>query len=359
MKKSSKPKVYFPRWESYNVAVEHIIRNGLDCDYLYAKPITRRTLELGTKNSPDFVCTPFKYILGGYIEAIEEGANTLIQVGGLCRLGYYGELHEQILRDLGYKDINFVNMANASFKNPLSFYDEFKKINPDLSLKKVTEACLVAVKMVEIIDKVEDYIRQNVGFEVVEGSFDKLHQEFLDDLRDVEDKKELNVLYKLYKKKFKKIEVNKPKIPLKVGFVGEYYTIMDGYSNHYMEKELAKKGIVIYRWMNLSNSILNPQTKEVKQSIKNYAKYDMGATAMYTIKKALDYAKDGVDGIIHVKSFGCTPEIDTMPVLQRISEDYKIPVIYFSFDSQTSDVGINTRVEAFYDMIMMRKEQKK
>ena len=354
----NKTRVNFPRFGSYDVAVEHIIRAGLDCEYVNTPPITKKTLEIGSKYSPDFVCTPFKYNLGGYIESIEAGANTLIQIGGVCRLGYYGELQKQILKDLGY-DVKFINMANANFRKPITFYEEFKKVNPNLNLKKITSACMLAVNMVEVIDKVEDFIRQNVGFEKEEGSFDKLHHEFLDDLRDVNDKKELNLLYKLYMKKFKKIEIDKPKNPLKVGFVGEYYTIMDQYSNHYMEKELAKKGIVIYRWMNLTNSILNPHVKEVKQSIKNYAKYDMGATAMFTIKKAIDYAKDGCDGIIHVKSFGCTPEIDTMPVLQRISEDFKIPIIYFSFDSQTSDVGINTRVEAFYDMIMMRKEGKK
>ena len=351
-------KVNFPRFGSYNVAIEHIIKQGLDCEYIDSPPITKKTLELGTKYSPDFVCTPFKYNLGGYIESIEAGANTLIQIGGVCRLGYYGELHEQILKDLGYQ-VKFVNMANADFSNPLSFYEEFKKINPNLKLKKITQACLLAIKMVEVIDKVEDYIRQNVGFEIVDGTFDHLHQEFLEDLSDINDKKELKLLYKLYMKKLKRVEVNKPKNPLKVGFVGEYYTIMDQYSNHYLEKELAKKGIVIYRWMNITNSIIKPQVEEVKKSIKNYAKYDMGATSMFTIKKAIDYAKDGCDGIIHVKSFGCTPEIDAMPVLQRISEDYKIPIIYFSFDSQTSDIGINTRIEAFYDMIMMRKEQKK
>lgn len=354
----SKVKVNFPRFGSYNVAIEHVIKKGLDCDYIYAPPITKKTIELGAKYSPDFVCTPFKYNLGGYIEAIEAGANTLIQVGGVCRLGYYGELHEQILKDLGY-DITFVNMANASFAKPLTFLEEFKKINPNLNLKKAAQAALLAVKMVEIIDKVEDYIRENVGFEVIDGSFDKLHQEFLEDLREINDKKELALIYKLYMRKFKNIATRKCKNPLKVGIVGEYYTIMDEYSNHYMEKELAKKGIIIERWMNLSNSLFHNQAQETKQSIKNYAKFDMGATAMYTIKKAIDYAKDGCDGIIHVKSFGCTPEIDTMPVLQKISEDYKIPIIYFSFDTQTSDVGINTRIEAFYDMIMMRKEQKK
>ncbi len=350
----NKVRVSFPRFGSYNIPIEYIIRKGLDCDYVMAPPITKKTIELGAKYSPDFVCTPFKYHLGSYIEAIDDGATTLVQVGGACRLGYYGEMHEQILKDLGYK-VNFVNMANANFNKPLTFYDEFKKINPNMNVKKVAKATLLAIKMVEIIDKIEDYIRENVGFEVVEGSFDKLHQDFLEDLREVEDKKELNIIYKLYMRKFKNLKINKPKNPLKVGIIGEYYTIMDEYSNHYMEKELAKRGIVIERWMNISNTLFHNYEKEIKQSIKKYAKFDMGATAMYTIKKAIDYAKDGCDGIIHVKSFGCTPEIDTMPVLQRISEDYKIPIIYFSFDTQTSDVGINTRVEAFYDMIMMRK----
>ena len=353
-----KIKVSFPRFGNYNVAVEVLVKVGLECDYLVTPPSTKKTLELGTKYSPDFVCSPFKHQLGCYIEAIEAGADVLIQVGGPCRLGYYGELHEQILKDLGYK-VEFVNMAGADYSKPLTFYNEFKKINPNLNLKKVTEGLLLAVKVVKVIDEVEDYIRQNVGFEIEEGSFDKIQKEFLNELRTVANKKELKNTYKKYMHRLKEIELNKPEHPLKVGFIGEYYTVMDPDSNHYMEKELAKKGIVIKRWMSLTNSFFNSPVKEIKKSIKDYAKYDMGATAMYTIMTALDYAKNHYDGIIHVKSAGCTPEIDAMPVLQKISEDYKIPIIYFSFDSQTSDVGINTRIEAFYDMMMMRKEHKK
>ena len=44
-----------------------------------------------------------------------------------------------------------------------------------------------------------------------------------------------------------------------------------------------------------------------------------------------------------------------MPVLQRISSDYHTPILYLSYDSQTSDTGLDTRLEAFYDMIAMRK----
>ena len=32
-----------------------------------------------------------------------------------------------------------------------------------------------------------------------------------------------------------------------------------------------------------------------------------------------------------------------------------MPIIYFSFDSQTSETGIKTRLEAFYDMLKIKK----
>ena len=48
------------------------------------------------------------------------------------------------------------------------------------------------------------------------------------------------------------------------------------------------------------------------------------------------------------------PEINAMPALHRISQDYGIPLIFFSFDTLTSETGIKTRLEAFYDMLLMK-----
>ena len=47
-----------------------------------------------------------------------------------------------------------------------------------------------------------------------------------------------------------------------------------------------------------------------------------------------------------------------MSILEKISNDYEIPIIYFSFDSQNSDVAIETRIEAFYDMLLEKKKKK-
>lgn len=78
-----------------------------------------------------------------------------------------------------------------------------------------------------------------------------------------------------------------------------------------------------------------------------------------TIAATLKYAQEGFDGVIHMKSSGCTPEIDCMPVLQYISRDMHMPVLYLSYDSQTSDTGLDTRLEAFYDMLAMKKEKQR
>ena len=110
----NKKKVGFPRMDHYNVALQYLVETGLDCQYVMAPPMTRKTLELGSKYSPDFVCAPFKYTLGSMLEMLQQGVDTIVETGGVCRLGYYGELHEQILRDLGY-NVRFVNMARASY----------------------------------------------------------------------------------------------------------------------------------------------------------------------------------------------------------------------------------------------------
>ena len=350
-----KRKISFPHFANYCIPVEHLITHGLEMEYITPPPMTKRTMELGAKYSPDYACAPFKINLGCYIEALESGADTLIQVGGTCRLGYYGELQEQILRDLGYS-FDFFNLAAANYSKPQTFYSEFKKINPDLSLKKVTTGLLTMLKMVQYMDEIDDYIRQNVGFEVENGSFDRVYSDFLSALRLVETQKELKYLSENYMKKFKSVPVKKPKKPLRVGIVGEYYSVIDPFSSHFIERELAKMGIVVERWMSVSNSLIHWPEKEIGEKIKGYAKYNMGATAMSTIERALKFAKKGYDGIIHIKSFGCMPETDAMSILQNISADYKIPILYFSFDTQTADTGIHTRLEAFYDMITMRKE---
>lgn len=345
----------FPQWGSYSCAFRYLFENGFNVKYLTPPPITKNTIELGSKNSPDYVCTPFKYCLGCHIEALNNGANCLMQIYGSCRLNYYGELEEKILKDMGY-NFNFFNMAEINFKSPKSIKTHLKIVNPDVSILKVASALPTTIGIIKTIDKMEDYIRKNVGFEVNKNEMENIFNEFKQKLDHTYSHNEYKKLKKEYMKKLYSVQINKPKRPIRVGFVGDYYTVQEPFSNYFIERELENMGIEVHREMNLTNTIINSKYKKVRKISKKYAKFNIGATANYTVAEALKYAKNGLDGIIHVKCFGCTPEINAQTILQNISKDYKVPILYFSFDSQTSETGVKTRLEAFYDMLKAKKK---
>jgi benzoyl-CoA reductase/2-hydroxyglutaryl-CoA dehydratase subunit BcrC/BadD/HgdB len=49
------------------------------------------------------------------------------------------------------------------------------------------------------------------------------------------------------------------------------------------------------------------------------------------------------------------PENMALEVVQKISDDYHVPVMSLSFDEHTSKTGLVTRLEAFVDMVARRR----
>lgn len=351
----SQKKVAFPLFNHYNLCIKYFVEKGLEAEYVMQPPMTNRTMEIGARYSPDSVCTPFKTTLGSLIEALESGADTLIMTLGLCRLGYYGELQERVLRELGY-EFDFINLSEYATGKPKDYLKAIRRVAPKVSVAKITRAARETLKMTTFLDEAERLYYRDCGFEVEKGSFKKAWNQFLTAMEEAEDFRSAEAAYREVKRAFSAIPVDKPAMPLRVGVVGEYYTAMDPFSNLRLEQKLADMGVEVHRWMNVTNRNLRYHGGNLKVEIKDYCRYEMGPTSTANIWAAKYYAAHGFDGIIHAKSAGCTPEIDIMPVLQNISSDYKIPVLYLSYDSQTSDTGLDTRLEAFYDMIYMRKK---
>lgn len=360
-KNAVKKKVSFSQFGYYNVLFEYFITHGLEQEYVTPPAITKRTMELGNRNSPDFVCSPFKFTLGCFLEAIEAGADTIVQVGGAvaCRLKYYGALQERIIKDLGY-DITFVNLAKADKEHPRSFLTLFRQINPDCSLVRILRTGVTVLAMLEALDRTQARLNKHVGFELTDGDFDRAFGRFLNDLKHARNNVfSILKIYRRTKKEMEAIPAEMPEDPVRIAMIGEYYTVMDDYSSHNVEKKMAKYGMYVERWMNVSNTLVHYSIPKRRKAIRDYVKYDMGVTTTANIGFALDCARRGFDGVIHLKSFGCTPEIDAMPVLRNISSDYGVPILFFSFDCQNADTGIETRLEAFCDMIKMKKQSER
>jgi len=349
--------ISFPHLGEYHYVFKYLFSHLTKAKVISAPPISKKTIELGSKYAPEFVCVPFKYNLGNYIEALDRGANILIQAGGGCRYGYYAEVQEQILKDLGYH-FSFYNLTlkNGSIKR---IYKVFKNINPKLSFFKFVHFFLMSFFMIILLDKTDHFIRENIAFEVKTNSFIDLKEEMTKSFVKCNHLITLFFYYFKYKNKFNKIPIKKDRDCLKIGIIGELFTAMEPFSSYNLEKILAKNHIQIKRFTNVSYLLFFKRfkIKKMLRSVRDYCKYKIGADGLDNIYRVKWLYENNYDGIIHTKPFGCTPEIGAIPIIQRMCLDLNMPITYFSFDNQTETEGVYTRLEAFIDMLKMRKEK--
>lgn len=342
---------------NYYEPAKYLFSNILKAQIMEAPKITAKTIELGTLYSPEFICTPFKYTLGTLIECLEEGANVLVQFGGGCRYGYYAELQELILKDLNYNFI-FINLITAGKANILKIIKDFKKIDKNFNKIKGLYYLFITIKMIKYMDKVDDYIRLNYCFIKEKKKLNKLKNEMLLKFQTVKSPLKLYYYYKRYFSKIKKLKkvFNKH---LKIAIIGELYTIMEPFANYQLEEKLIKNGISLKRFTNVYYLLFEKKKllKTHLKKIKKYVKYKLGADATDNIAWTLQLCSNNIDGIIHIKSTFCTPEIGAMPIISKICSEYEVPLLFFSFDMNTSPTGFETRIEAFQDMIWRRKNE--
>lgn len=357
MSSTSHYRLSFPHMGNYEIPII-TLASMLDCEIMVPPKMTQHTLEVGVRHSPEFVCIPFKYNLGNYIESLDRGANLLVQAGGGCRFGFYGEVQEAILRDLGYEFDMLRLVGDFDLKG---YYRGFKKINPRLTFRSAMHHYRLALAQTRALDSVEDVIRKRSGFETERGSFDAVHERFLRDLRTTESIAQAEELSRDTIAQLEALPIERPDDMLRVGIVGELYVLMEPFSNFYVERELAKRGVEVHRFVTVSEMISHSgmggdaNLRNLIELASPYATHHLGAHGTESVAMAHKLIKDGFDGVLHLKPFGCMPEVNAMTALQRMSREYTFPILFLSYDAQTSQTGVQTRLEAFCDMLRMRK----
>ena len=344
--------ISYPRMGNYHILIEKVLTKLFpNASILTPPPITGNTLNIGSRYSPENVCAPFKYNIGNFVEVLDRGANVLVQTGTGCIFGYYGELQERILQDLGYK-FHFLCFSHGKTSMKKAF-DTYKKIGGKRSFGTLARAGLHALAGVQAMDRFEYKMRENMVFETHPGTHEALHRNFIEDLREVSLAK-IPAFWLHYSRKLDSIALRKSPSTLRIGLVGELYTLMEPFTNFNLERELAEAGCSVSRKMSASFLTL-PHSAKSMRAAKGYLSRIPGANGADTVGQTVDYAKQGYDGVIHMKSFGCTPEINVMPALNQVSNDMGIPILHLSFDTHTGEAGLQTRLEAFIDMLRMRR----
>jgi len=96
--------------------------------------------------------------------------------------------------------------------------------------------------------------------------------------------------------------------------------------------------------------------KVIYKNLRNFRKNMFWEFTNMLLGTAYEFMKrDDIDGIIHLTAFGCGPDSILEPFLTIDSEKNKKPFMTIRIDEQTGESHVITRVEAFTDLIRMKK----
>ncbi len=351
-------RVTFPHMGSYWIAFK-ALAELVGAEAVVPPPMTRRTLELGSRHSPEFVCVPFKYNVGNFIEAMEMGANVVTQAGGGCRFSYYGEVQNLILADLGFEH-EFINLTDSHHVRDM--VRDLKRINPGSSTARVARAFAIAWAKAKAIEAVDDFVRKNLGFQVEPGEIERIERRFYREVERAMTLRSVRGVRRDAMRSLASVRVRKPGDRLRVGVVGELYVVMDPFCNYDIERRLAMRGVEVHRFVTLTSIIEHAvfgksHLKELLHEAAPYIEYHVGAHGTESVALSNKLMREGFDGIVHLKPFGCMPEVNAMSALQRMSREHTFPIMFISYDSQHAEAGVLTRLEAFCDMLEMRRKR--
>lgn len=361
-------KVAFPHMGNVYIAWASALKK-LGVEPFIPPYTSKKTLELGTKYSPDSICLPYKLILGNFMQAIEKGVDyvAMISSPGICRLGEYGQSIRNILKDHGYGAKYIELQLYDGFKGMYRFLTELSGVkNPIILIKSIN----IAVRKMFVLDRLETLLSYYRAREITIGTAEKHYNRALALILDAFTVKELKKAEKEAIAEIKKTEIDSNREVVTVDITGEIFLVQDPFSNQNIEKELGKMGVQTRRSLTVSgflkDAIIPKWFKKGETHLerafrmaKPYLMRDIGGDALESVSDVAYANERGVDGIIHISPFTCMPEIMSQNIFPTMREDCEIPILTLIMDEQSGRAGYITRLEAFVDLIKRRKFVKK
>lgn len=357
-------KFTFPHMGNTYISAK-VLFDTLGVDYEMPPLCNKQTLDYGIKNSPEFICLPFKTVIGDIIQGLEKGADTVVFGGvcGQCRLGYYGDLLNEILKSLGYKyeylHLDFSRMTYRDISKRIS------AVMKGVNIIRIYWAVILALRTVFLVDNLIKKANHVRCREQNKGETDEIIKAFKANVLKGKGYQGVKNQVKETSKLLSKVEKDKAYKPIKIAIVGEIFIACEPFTNMEIERKLGNMGVEVHNHLSISewiyeHFILKLLPFKAKGKTCNAAREflntdDIGGHGMETIGNSILSSKKGYDGIIHLYPFTCMPEIVAQSTFSEIQKKYDVPIMSLIIDELSSDAGYITRLEAFVDMIKLKK----
>ncbi len=140
--------------------------------------------------------------------------------------------------------------------------------------------------------------------------------------------------------------INDSGYEINVALTGHPYNIYDSFSNMNLVKKLNDLGIGVITNEFTDEDILQREAQNLyKKPFWTFVRENYGFTVNASNEKI-------VDGIIYVSSFNCGTDSVIIELIKNSIPDF--PFLILKIDEHTGEAGINTRIEAFKDMLERR-----
>lgn len=140
--------------------------------------------------------------------------------------------------------------------------------------------------------------------------------------------------------------INDSGYEIKIALIGHPYNIYDRFLNMNLVRKLNSLGLGLLTGEFTPEDILYKEAENLyKKPFWTFARENYGF--------ALNACKNqAADGIIYVSSFNCGPDSVIIELIKNSLGDF--PFLVLKIDEHTGEAGIDTRIEAFKDMLERR-----
>lgn len=336
-------------------------------------PITRQTTELGSELAPEFICYPLTVTIGQMRQCLEAGANTLVMVGGKgrCRLGWYAELQEVLLRRSGYEfEMLTINSPLPLQQNYRSFIEVLKQLLEHHPWKKILYNAWLAYAKAAASENGEALLYSYRARESLRGEAERNCRRLEHALREAGTFADVKHSFRRYEEECAAIPLSPGPPPFRVRLIGEIYAVFENFVNHEIARTLGsledvrievQTEITVLNWVRqniLHTPSANRRHHQIIRAADPYLTDMVGGHGLDSVGLAALAPDEGIDGVVHLWPFTCMPEIIAQSILTRVAREREIPLLTVIVNEQTGEAGLQTRVESFAHILRERRAEK-
>lgn len=313
---------YFPLWKTFF--------EELGAEVVVSNPTTKRILDDGVKSCVDEACLPVK-VFHGHVLDLKEKVDYLF----IPRLTSVSK-KEYICPKFG----GLPDMIRNTLKNlpPL--------IDTEINLRKSEKNILAAVMEIGRYTGADGFkIRK--AYKKALASYEEYNKKLLQGMlpSDLLEPKLGSVSRTVARTALEKSEAT-----LRIAVISHVYNICDSYTSMDMIGKLRSSGVDIITVDMIHEDLINEKSCLLpKRMFWDFGRRAVGG-AFYLLERR------DIDGIIYVMSFGCGIDSFVCDLIERfVRRNTDLPFTVLTLDEHSGEAGVNTRLEAFVDMIRFKK----